>query len=168
VEEYGMIPDTVMGLQVDETLISSGAFYEILSPVDAKAVGIWKNKSPDEYNAASDKPAIVCRRFGQGWAIYVGTYLTTYNVASIINVVLRKTTLQLQPLANAPAAVEIMIRYNAERKLIFLINHASIPQTVENLPEGLELIGQRNTGNSIVLEPYGVRVIKTRRDGEQY
>lgn len=103
--------------------------------------------------------AVTRNCYGKGVAFYVGTVVeedTFYD--ALIKTVLR--TASIRPLVRPPPGVEVSVRQGPGRKIIFLINHTGSPQPVK-IPFGRkELLSGVFTKGQLVLEGFGVAVIK--------
>jgi beta-galactosidase len=103
--------------------------------------------------------ALTRNRFGQGWGYYVGANMAedAFYDALVAEVLKRSG---LAPAVRPPAGVEASVRSGGGKKLLFLINHTEERQTVA-VPAGkIELLSGAATGAKIVLDRYGVAVIK--------
>ena len=155
IEEYGMIPENIMRMKLNDVYIDSGSFYEILKPSSAKIAAMWHNVSQDEHNAAEGNAAVTHAQFGKGHVLYIGTFLSDKNVGSIIDYAVSLT--DIKPFASCEPAIEITVRKNSSRRLMFVINHYPKPQQITELPHGNELLSEQPVSGTLTLPPYGVR-----------
>lgn len=98
-------------------------------------------------------------RFGSGWGYYVGTIIRNdafYDaiVADILGHA--GVAVEVQP----PAGVEASAREGAGKKLLFLVNHTEEKKVVKMQPGKQDLLTGKTTGSTVLLEPYGVAVIR--------
>jgi beta-galactosidase len=100
-------------------------------------------------------------RFGQGAAIYIGTYLTDGNAEAIFDVVLKHV--KTAPLAKAAPGVEISCRSAKDRRLFFVLNHHAKSQRVTGLPGGTELISGKKCGGNLSVKPFDVAVVEVKK-----
>jgi len=62
--------------------------------------------------------------------------------------------------ATPPEGVEVSVRENGDRRLLFVLNHTETPQTV-SVPAGkTELLTGQTTDAILTLDCYGVAVIQ--------
>jgi beta-galactosidase len=67
----------------------------------------------------------------------------------------------VEPLvANLPPDVEVSLREAEARQLLFVLNTSAEPRTVEGLPAGETLIGQRASDGTAELPGYGCLVTR--------
>jgi beta-galactosidase len=138
VEEYGRRNAPAkrpLLLTIADASISCDAWYEVLLPdADVEVIALWEGRH------LTGKAAVTLRRVGNGQVIYVGSYLTAELVAALMPVLVAR--IGLQPLLpSLPAGIEIVRRENADRRLWFFINHADTELHIDNVPQGINLIG---------------------------
>jgi beta-galactosidase len=105
-------------------------------------------------------PALTRNAFGAGYGYYsaVNVKEEAYYDQLIADVLNKAYIPRMQP----PPGVEFSTRQGDGRELLFIINHCEVAQTV-SVPAGkLELITNTWTHDTLVLEPYGVAVLKLR------
>lgn len=160
VEEFGKLNTPLLRLEsaTGESL-PAGAGYEILQPCGAEFLARWSATADGSPHTAPGEAAITLNHVGKGAAIYIGTYLSEENAASLISLLLEKST--IAPLAEADAFVEITCRHAADRKLIFILNHNPKEATVSQLPHGMELLSESACEGCLTLPAYGVAIIET-------
>jgi beta-galactosidase len=113
------------------------------------------------YDQSQLKPyaAVTRNQFGKGIGWYVGTIVDKpefYDklVAQLLD------DAEVRPLVTSPQGVEISVRSNQDRRLLFVINHTDQAATV-NVPSGQqELLSKTTTGESLTLDGFGVAVIE--------
>ncbi len=134
---------TFTAMRTSEWVLPQGA--EVLAGYDA-----WH---------MTDFAALTRNRFGKGWGYFLGTVVDEpvfYDrlVADIL--AHAGVTAPMTP----PEGIEVSLRQNDERKLLFVINHTETSQTVA-VPAGKrELLGGKETAASITLDRFGVAVIE--------
>ena len=98
-------------------------------------------------------------RHGKGLAYYVGTVVQEdafYDL--LIAEILRAAA--IRPIVKPPPGVEVSVRQGRGRRILFLINHTGMRQTVR-VPSGRkELLTGRRTGDHLALDAFGVAVIR--------
>jgi beta-galactosidase GanA len=67
---------------------------------------------------------------------------------------------ELEPLINPPRGVEVAIRQGDDRRLLFLVNHTDKEQRVKVPAGARELLSETETAESLVLEGFGVAVVR--------
>ena len=103
--------------------------------------------------------AVTRNKFGDGLGWYVGTIIDKpefYDklVAQLLD------DADVRPLVKPPQGVEISVRSNVNRRLVFVINHTDEAATV-NVPSGQqELLSKTMTGETLTLDGFGVAVIE--------
>ncbi|MCK6579244.1 MAG: beta-galactosidase [Anaerolineae bacterium] len=105
------------------------------------------------------RPAITRHRFGAGHAFYVGTrpeaaYLRDLLVGICVDNGIHR-------LLGAAPGVEASLRVGDGERYLFIINHLQTTQSVDLLGKrGIDLITQTQIGDRLLLEPYGVRLVR--------
>ncbi|NUT45169.1 MAG: beta-galactosidase [Thermoactinospora sp.] len=137
----------------DGTLVDSSLLFELVIPTTAEPVGHYEN---DFY---AGTPAVTRNAFGEGCGWYVGAGLEQAGVDWVMRQVLDRHG----PALPYPEHVEATLRVAPDgSRLRFLLNHN--PEPVEVAVEaGLDLLGgQELRQGHVLLEPYGVRIIRLR------
>ena len=105
--------------------------------------------------------ALTRNRFGKGWGYFLGTNIgeeAFYDrlIADIL------AHADVTAIATPPEGVEVSVRENGDRRLLFVLNHTETPQTV-SVPAGkTELLTGQITDTTLTLDRYGVAVIQLR------
>lgn len=155
----------------DDTRIPSLRGYEILDPADeTEVIAVWRALSNNYPHPAENYAGITLRKHGKGLVWYCGTWFDQDNIKAILGQILNRTP--QTALVEADAAIEATIRIaeNSQppRRLLFLLNHAGEPNTVNKLPAGKILIGdhagqkQSPAKAPLEIEAFGVRVIELK------
>ena len=141
----------------DGHTIKLSTFVERLKLTTASPVMNWR---------AADDPllaggcAVARNRVGKGAVYYIGGYCPAPAIAVLLGHFL--VALNIPPLANASAQVEVIARRSGPRRFVALCNHSAVPQRVTALPAGRDLItGNRVTG-TLTLAPHDVAVIEAK------
>jgi beta-galactosidase len=109
----------------------------------------------DDYFA--DAPAMTRNAFGTGGAYYVGTQLGMDALDWVIGRAVDEA--QVKPALDVPAGVEVLVRKNAEKRFLFLLNHADTNVRVK-LPTAMtDLISGARHEGVIELDVAGVAVL---------
>lgn len=135
--------------------LEAAHFYENLAvDADVEAIGIWSNRY------AEGTPVITSRSLGKGRVLYVGTYLTedlTHQLAA-------RTFAQagITPLVpDLPDGVEVTLRENADRRLLFVQNIKAAAVEVHGVPPGRNLLDDaKPVTATLTLSDYGCAIIE--------
>jgi len=102
--------------------------------------------------------AVTRNRFGKGAGWYVGT---VFKEEALYDRLVERllADARIRPKVRPPEGVEVSIRRGKGRRLLFLVNHTEEPRTVK-VPRGRELIAGKPVRGQVVLERYGVAVIR--------
>jgi beta-galactosidase len=135
--------------------LDAGHFYENLAiGPDVEAIGQWSNRY------AEGTPVITSRMVGKGRVLYVGTYLTpdlTHHLAA--RTFADAGVAPLVP--DLPHGVEVTLRENGERRLLFVQNILDTRAEVTGVPPGRNLLdGDRTVSGALGLEGYGCAIIE--------
>lgn len=139
--------------------------YEMLRPDTAGTCARWalgadapKDRIP---HPAVGKPAVTLNRVGRGRAVLAGLWLDAAGAAALVAWLAAE--LSWKPAIEAAEAVTFRRRLKRGCRLAFLLNHSPQPKPVVGVPAGRDLItGRSVTTGRLVLEPFGVRVIRER------
>ncbi|MER9678957.1 beta-galactosidase [Mesorhizobium sp. M0184] len=133
----------------------AGYFYENLAvEPEVEIVGIWSNRY------AAGTPAITSRAVGKGRVLYVGTYLTPELTAQLATRTF--VDANVEPLVpDLPDGVEVTMRENDERRLLFVQNIKDTPVAVTGVPFGSNLLdGEAPVSGVLTLDGYGCAVLE--------
>jgi beta-galactosidase len=170
VVEYGRInkpQERPMRITLGESSVEAPLWYELLAPSpDVKVIGRWVDRFGLASRAAqpiagslTGRPAVTCRKVGEGHVLYVGTYLMQAVVDALLLVLVDLSG--VQPLCpGAAPGVEVVVRENEERQLWFLLNHSDEAVSISNAPEGENLITGGLCDGRLTLPRNGVAVIQ--------
>ena len=103
--------------------------------------------------------ALTRHRFGEGWGYFLGTVIEEpafYD--QLIDEILARAG--VAPVVTPPEGVEVSVREDGERRLLFAINHTEEAQRLPVAAGLRELLTDAETGAELVLAPYGVAVIE--------
>jgi beta-galactosidase len=160
VEEYDSLPAGAaqpldsdwLSAQPGEA-ITAETWCDILAPTTAEVVARYT----ECYYAG--RPAITRNRFGRGQAIYVGTFGNEHLWSALARGL---TALAgLSPVLEAPAGVELAERWQAGRRLLFVLNHSEREQPLALDRPYLDLLdGDAPITGAVVLAPQAVMVLE--------
>jgi beta-galactosidase len=135
--------------------IDAGYFYENLRiATDVEAIGTWSNRY------ALGTPVITSRTVGKGRVVYVGTYLTP----EVTEALSERTfgSAGVAPLiADLPEGVEVTMRENDSRRLLFIQNILDTPISIPGVADGQDLLnGNAPVSGSLALDGYGCAIVE--------
>ncbi len=103
--------------------------------------------------------ALTRHRFGEGWGYFLGTVIEEPAFYDrLIDEVLAHAG--VTPVVTPPEGVEVSVRESADRRLLFAINHTEEAQRLPVAVGLRELLTDAETGDELVLAPYGVAVLE--------
>jgi beta-galactosidase len=137
--------------------IEAAHFYENLAVAgDVEVVATWSNRY------AEGAPMATLRRVGKGRVLYLGSYLTP----ELADVLADRTFAEagIAPLAgNLPDGVEVTMRQNADRRLLFVQNYLDQRAELSEVPAGINLLDNGKTvSGTLSLDAYGCAIIELR------
>ncbi|MGO8048258.1 beta-galactosidase trimerization domain-containing protein, partial [Rhizobium johnstonii] len=111
-----------------------GYFYENLAIAsDVEVVAAWSNRY------AEGQPMATSRKIGKGQVVYVGTYLTPDLTAALAERLF--APVGIEPLlGDLPEGVEVTMRMNDDRRLLFIQNYTDQPAAIGGVPAGRDLL----------------------------
>lgn len=126
---------------------------EILRPRGGRVVAQWRG------GRFEGLPAVVQHQVGAGTCFYIGTYPDERLVTQWI--ALLAPMAGIRPLLpELPEGVEVTLRREGDRRLLFILNHRGKPSSIRGVPEGTDLLtGRKPEHGALTLEPYGVVVL---------
>lgn len=130
-------------------------FYENLAVADdVEVVATWSNRY------AEGVPMATSRKVGKGRVLYLGTYLTADLTAALADRTF--TDAGVEPLiADLPDGVEVTMRQNDERHLLFVQNYTDQHAELTNVPHGVNLLdGGKSVSGALLLEAYGCAIVE--------
>ncbi|HEX4123285.1 MAG TPA: beta-galactosidase [Tepidisphaeraceae bacterium] len=141
----------------DGTAIAMRHFVERLRPTTAETVAFW-GAGDTLLEAAA---AITRRPLGDGVVYYVGGYMETDGRSQLAEYLLREA--KIDPVVDAPAEVESMLRTSAdgEKSYLALLNHSPEAQAIGDMPAGRDVLSDAEVdASAYVLPPFGVAIIE--------
>ncbi len=129
------------------------SFSDWVIPAGAEVLAGYREWHANRY------AAVTRNRFGSGLGYYVGTIVEQESFYDeLMSEVLDRAG--VVPVVKPPHGVEAMTREDDGKRILFLINHAELPRTLE-VPAGKrELISGKVTDEKATLDPFGVMVIR--------
>jgi len=157
IEEYEAMDEATEYRIVGKTGIE-GAFTAVeyadwISPQGSEVLAGFDQWHLREFAAATRN------RFGDGLAYYLGTIAREEGFYDLLIAEILKGA-KVQPPLAPPPGLEVTLRQNGKRKLLFLVNHTEERKSVPVASGKKELLTGETTGKAIELDAYGVAVIK--------
>lgn len=112
----------------------------------------------DDFYAGT--PVLTANTYGAGKAYYIASDPEARFLDDFYGRLLE--TYNLEPLLETPAGVEVTLRENGSRRLLFVLNHNDRPEQV-TLPQGRryhELLGDSELSGTLDLPAYDVRILE--------
>ncbi|MEM3105093.1 MAG: beta-galactosidase trimerization domain-containing protein, partial [Candidatus Bathyarchaeia archaeon] len=125
VTDYTSIPPEIevkVSTQYGQTSVSG--WLEELTVTSAQVLGVH------EYEWLKGRPAITLNRYGRGYAVYIGCFLTQ-DASKLIADRIIEERLVKPPVELRGEPVELVSKEGRDYRLLFLINHDSKSKTVE-------------------------------------
>jgi beta-galactosidase len=155
--DYQPIYSEVQGVAFTGALAGPNAvckiWADILTPKGAQVLATYTA------GAYAGKAAITTNSFGKGRAVYVGAHLEPADLARVLGTLLSGAG--LKPSMQAPPGVELTARLATGKRWTYLLNHAATAQNVTLPGTYKDALDGSSVSGSIVLKPYGVRVLLT-------
>jgi beta-galactosidase len=156
VEDYVPIYSAKQGVKFSSALAGPdgecGLWADILQPSGAEVLGTYTS------GVYAGRAAVTMNSFGKGKAVYIGADLNAESLARLLRSLATSAGVQ-QPF-EVPAGVELTVRTSGDRQWVFLLNHASVAQTVSIPRRFTDLVTSEAQAGSISLAAYGVRVLQ--------
>ncbi len=135
---------------------AAGILCEVLQLEGAQALAYY---CEDFY---AGRPAITVNSYGRGKAMYVGTLGTAALVQRVIDQAINWAG--VKPVQEAPSGVEITARWEGDRQLLFVLNHAAESQHVVLNSPYVDLLTESRQSGRVCVPPYGVLVLSPVED----
>ena len=124
---------------------------DVLKPTTAQVVARY---SQDYY---AGKAAATINTFGDGQVIYIGTMGDDSFNSSIAKWVLELGN--IEPLLLTPAGIEVTQRWQADQRLLFVLNHNAIAEEISLDNTYTDLITGKTFSGTITIEPREVLIL---------
>ncbi|GGA83230.1 hypothetical protein GCM10011491_08350 [Brucella endophytica] len=134
--------------------LTAGYFYENLGvDSDVEVIAVWSNRYAEGIPMAS------CKKVGKGRVVYLGTYLTP-ELTEVLSEGLFAEAGVEPLLPDLPKGVEVTMRMNDDRRLLFIQNCTEQPVRIEHVPAGIDLLDSgKAVDGPLALEGYGCAVV---------
>ncbi len=138
---------------------SARAFAEDLETTspDTRAWLHYDQAASAESGWLAGRPAVLHRRVGAGSITYVGAWLDDALADRLIGRVLALA--QVEGHLRVPAGVEVCARWQGDRRILIVVNHADAAQTVPLPHPQRDHLGDRTVTERLDLPAYGVAVL---------
>jgi beta-galactosidase len=147
---------TTYSIQTDRQLGESYTavhYADWIKPIGARSIARYDQPHLKQF------AAITRNELGKGIGWYVGTIVQETEFYDKLIASLLKDA-GIQQIVEPPPGVEVAVRANADRRLLFLINHTDLEKTVATPQGKRELIADNQTGATVKLQQFGVAVIE--------
>ena len=163
----------LLGIWVEETDVlppdQKNAFiYEGIRYEAAQLFDILGSREPEtealafyESDFYEGTPVITRHPYGAGAAYYVGTRSTEDFYAAFISERIRETG--IRRLLPPKDGVEVSCRENENLAYLFILNHNATAVTLQDIPEGVDLLTRQKIADSLTLPPKGVCILRTEK-----
>lgn len=114
----------------------------------------------DDFYAGT--PVVTQNRFGQGKAYYIAADADDHFLDAFYGRLLAEQG--IEPLLDAPVGVEVTLRTNGQRRLLFVLNHNATAVTM-NLPTGQRYwdhLSHATVAGKLTLAGYGVSILEAQ------
>jgi beta-galactosidase len=158
IEEYcGVAKDVeykVAGTDEFPGTFTATQYVDWLTAENAKTLAIY----PEQWHLKSFA-AVTSNQYGKGKGWYVGT---VFKEEAFYDQLIEKllNDAAITPLVKPPAGVEVCLRQNGDKKILFILNHTEQKQTINIPKDKIELLTGNKTKDTIELDTFGVAVIK--------
>ncbi|EJZ18000.1 Beta-galactosidase C-terminal domain, partial [Rhizobium sp. Pop5] len=135
--------------------LTAGHFYENLTvEPDVEVIAAWSNRY------AEGQPMATSRKLGKGQVVYLGAYLTPELTEALTERLFAPAG--IEPLVGGlPAGVEVTMRMNDERRLLFVQNYTDQAATVGGVPAGRDLLDDgKPVAGRLELAGYGCAIVE--------
>ena len=106
------------------------------------------------------QPAVTVNSYGKGQAIYVAARTEDAYLTDLYRTIAQSLEL---PVMDLPANVEKHVREDEENTYTFLLNFNDATVFVEEPAEGVDLLTSQKASGLVVLPPYGVACIRSKK-----
>jgi beta-galactosidase len=128
---------------------------DVLDPAGAQVLGSYT----EDYYAG--RAAVTLNRFGKGLAMYIGTF----GDASLYQALFGWLMQSLNMTSNliTPPGVEVTERWRGDQRLLFVLNHNSVSQTINLLEGCINLFDDQARAGSTTIAPHDVIILAARK-----
>lgn len=159
IPEYTFIAPDEENIYVDwdGTRMEAAVFNDLLAPAaeTASVLGVYTSG----YYAGT--PALICNQYGKGEAYYFGGAFAV----DTVRVFLEKLGVAepYQDVMELPESCELAVREKDGQQYLFILNYLSTPAEVVLKKDVYDMLKKEKLCGKIVLEPYGVSILKLER-----
>jgi beta-galactosidase len=158
VEDYDSLPANV-AQEVEFVIPELSASWppkartwcDILTPQNAEVIALYTR----DYYAG--QPAITRNFYGQGQAIYVGTFGDTQLYSTLLGWLL--LDLGIQRTFTAPEGVEVAERWQKDHRILFILNHTTQSQVITLPRQYTKLFNEQSINGYVTVAPHDVLVL---------
>jgi beta-galactosidase len=124
---------------------------DVLAPKSAEVIALYTR----DYYAG--QPAITRNIFGQGQAIYVGTFGDTSLYSTLLGWL--QLDIGIQSTFTAPEGVEAAERWHKDQRILFIMNHTAQSQVITLPRQYTNLLAQQPISGYVTLASHDVLVL---------
>ncbi len=152
VEEYDPVGKDRQRLRLGEDEVACSQWCDIVVPTTAATLGRYAS------DYFSDSAAITVNALGKGQVYYVGTVLDDIGYQRFFAPIISGCDIEFTP--DLPADVELSIRSDGDKRLLFVLNLSPDKKTVALTPRARynAFSGEAVAGN-LELQPFDVRIL---------
>jgi beta-galactosidase len=158
VEEYVSLPidlDNEIKFSIADTPTASHSAEVWCDLLKLKGASVLACYTQDYF---AGRPAITLNEYGEGKAVYMGTMGKPILFEIITSWLLEKAG--IKPLCSVPEGIEVGERWQADRRIIFLLNHSDTTQVIPLEGQYIDLLRESaSIEGSLVIPPRGVFVL---------
>lgn len=160
IEEYTGLPDgQTVDVRTSEAEIGSKGAYtcenwiELLSPREAEIAARYQT------GIYEDRPAVTVNHFGDGTAVYVGSFLDKPFYSALVEWVIAKVG--IEPVLPSAYGFEAIKRTSSDREIVFALNHNEKPVQVPCGKMELEdLISGEKVDRMLKIDGFDAKILK--------
>ena len=142
-------------LKIGNREMTAAHMYELLSlGDDVETLGRWSNRF------LSGRPVFTSRQVGRGAVLYLGTYLSEALVDALVSGAIAQAGVE-PLLADLPLGVEVCVRENDSRHLLFVLNTLHEEVAIQRVPKGTMLVCDGILADTTLTLPgYGCAIVR--------
>lgn len=159
IEEYTGLPDDGrIYMEMDEATlgrrvkVSGRCWAEMLSSRGADVIAYYRT------GIYEGRPAVTMNKYGNGIAIYIGSFLDTNSYTPLIDWLIR--TVGIKPILPPVSGVEAVERIGSDGRIIFVLNYNENPVTIYLVEESLDILTMEKVLGEVEVKGLDVKVFK--------